>query len=95
MKEGQEVILEKLRNGEALEKFRQLLIAQGVREALANELCIKRNYDFVFGDKAKYLSTIRSKGTGYFTYILNLYLVRFIVFNNIDISKCFFFKFFK
>jgi len=64
MKEGQEIIMEKLRNGEALEKFRQMLIAQGVNENIAHELCINRNYNLVFGAKAKFLSTIRSKETG-------------------------------
>lgn len=64
MKEGQEVIMEKLRNGEALEKFRQMLIGQGVSENTANELCIHRNYNHVFGTKAKFLSTIRAKETG-------------------------------
>lgn len=64
MKEGQEIILEKLSNGEALEKFRQMLIAQGVSEQVAHELCINRNYNGVFASKAKFLSTIRSKETG-------------------------------
>lgn len=64
MKEGQEVILEKLKNGEALEKFRQMIIGQGVDENMANELCIHRNYNFVFSTKAKFLSTIRAKETG-------------------------------
>lgn len=65
MKEGQEIILEKLSNGEALEKFRQMLIAQGVSEQVAHELCINRNYNGVFASKAKFLSTIRSKETGF------------------------------
>lgn len=64
MKEGQEIIMEKLKNGEALEKFRQMLIGQGVEENIANELCINRNYNFVFGTKAKFLSTIRANETG-------------------------------
>lgn len=64
MKEGQEVIMEKLNNGEALEKFRQMLIGQGVKESVANELCLKRNYNVVFETKAKFLSTIRAKQSG-------------------------------
>lgn len=65
IEEGQAVIMEKLRNGEAREKFRQMIIAQGVNEALANELCINRNYNLVFASRAKYLSTIRAKETGF------------------------------
>lgn len=42
MTEGAKIILEKLKNGEALEKFRQMIIGQGVQEQIANELCLKK-----------------------------------------------------
>ncbi|CAF0871679.1 unnamed protein product [Brachionus calyciflorus] len=64
MVQGAKIILEKLKNGEALEKFRQMLIGQGVSEKIANDLC-NRNYDAVFKQKAKYLSTIRAQTNGY------------------------------
>jgi pyrimidine-nucleoside phosphorylase len=62
MKDGQRIILEKLKNGEALAKFRDMIVGQGVSKEIANELC-NRNYD-VFPAKAKYLSTIKAKDTG-------------------------------
>lgn len=65
MVDGAKIILEKLKNGEALAKFRQMLIGQGVSELIANELCYNRNYDLVFQNKAQYLSTIKAHASGY------------------------------
>lgn len=63
MKQGQSVIREKLKSGEALFKFKEILQAQGVSNKLVEDLCNK-NYDAVFLKKAKYLSTIKSKDSG-------------------------------
>lgn len=63
--EGAKMIAEKLNNGEALEHFKKMIIAQGVDESLAIDLCEKRNYEKVFGRKAKYTSHIKGKETGY------------------------------
>lgn len=65
MADGIRMVLEKLKNGEALEKFRDMLIAQGVNEAIANELCYKRNYDQVFKTKAEYSTLIKVHKTGF------------------------------
>jgi thymidine phosphorylase len=67
MTEGCELIMEKLKNGEALEKFRQMLIGQGVVEQVANELCLKKNYAFAFSNnrKVKYETMIKSSHDGY------------------------------
>ncbi len=64
MVEGAKIILEKLRNGEALKKFREMIVAQGVNEYVADELCYKRNYNSVFEQKATYLSTIKARESG-------------------------------
>lgn len=58
------MIAEKLENGEALEHFKRMIIAQGVQESLAIDLCEKRNYEQVFGRKAKYTSLIKAKESG-------------------------------
>lgn len=63
IEEGAQVILEKLKNGEALEKFRQMIIHQGVSEKTANDLC-NQKYDLVFPKKAKFNSFIRSPKSG-------------------------------
>jgi thymidine phosphorylase len=66
MFEGSRMILEKLRNGEALEKFRQMLIGQGVSEHVATELCVNKNYALAFGNvKAKHVSGVRSSEAGF------------------------------
>lgn len=64
MKEGAKMVLEKLKNGEALVKFRQMLIGQGVSENIADQLC-KRNYEAVFKKNAMFVSTIRANVSGY------------------------------
>ena len=58
------MIAETLRNGEALEHFKKMIIAQGVEESLAIDLCEKRSYEKVFGRKAKYTSHIKAKESG-------------------------------
>lgn len=63
---GSRMILEKLRNGEALEKFRQMLIGQGVSEHVATELCLNKNYDLAFNNKkAKFTTSIKSNKSGF------------------------------
>ena len=64
MKEGAQLILQTLKNGQALQKFYEMIKAQGVNEQLAHELCFKRNYDFVFGKKAEFTSLIKAKQEG-------------------------------
>jgi thymidine phosphorylase len=63
--EGAKLIAEKLRNGEALKKFHEMLIGQGVNESIASELCFRRNYEQVFPNRADYCSLIRAKKSGY------------------------------
>ena len=69
MSEGSRIIMEKLKNGEALKKFHEMIIAQGVSESIADELCFKRNYD-VFATKAKFVSKIKATKSGLNTIIL-------------------------
>lgn len=64
MNEGAKMVLEKLKNGEALAKFREMLIGQGVTEEIANQLC-RRNYEAVFSKNADHVSTIRAHSSGY------------------------------
>lgn len=66
MSEGAKMIQEKLRNGEALKKFHEMIVAQGVSEELAKELCYNRNYAQVFKSKAKHVTLIKSKNSGIF-----------------------------
>ena len=61
--EGRQMIMETLKNGTALEIFKQMITEQGVDEQLAIELCDNRNYSKVF-KKSKYTTPIRSKATG-------------------------------
>lgn len=67
MQQGCDMIMEKLKNGEALEKFRQMLIGQGVSELVANELCVKRNYKLMSenGREAKFLSDVTADTDGF------------------------------
>lgn len=62
LEEGQCLIRQKLNNGEALQKFKHMLIGQGVAENIADELC-KRNYDLVF-QQAKFTSSIVADQSG-------------------------------
>lgn len=64
MTEGADLILQSMKNGQALEKFYQMIIGQGVDKQLAYELCYKRNYDLVFGKKSLYTSSISSEKSG-------------------------------
>jgi len=63
--EGAKLIAQKLRNGEALKKFHEMLIGQGVNEAIASELCFKRNYEQVFTNRADYCSLIKATKSGF------------------------------
>ena len=63
--EGAALILESLKNGQALLKFQKMIIAQGVDETVAHDLCFKRDYAKVFGKKSQYVSLIKSTQTGY------------------------------
>ena len=65
---GAKLILEKLKNKEALDRFQKMLIAQGVDEQLAHELCVKRNYN-VFPKKSKFVSLIKAQQSGYIKHI--------------------------
>jgi len=65
VEEGAKLILEKLKNKEALHIFQKMLVAQGVDEKLAHELCINKNYSAVFEKKAKYHSLIKAGKSGY------------------------------
>lgn len=66
LKDGASKILEKLKNGEALKKFKEMIIAQGVSKNDAFELCDKRNYKQVFKRSSKYVTPISSKKSGLF-----------------------------
>jgi thymidine phosphorylase len=65
MSEGVEQILRTLQNGQALQKFYEMIKAQGVDERVAEELCFKRNYDAVFGKKALFTSLIKATKCGF------------------------------
>lgn len=65
LEEGTKMIMEKLTNGQALEKFRQMIIAQGVSENIAEELCINRNYEKVFEKRAKFVTKLVAQKEGY------------------------------
>ena len=63
MQEGALKIMEKLKNGEALKVFKKMIIAQGVNEQLATELCDYRNYK-VFQRQAKFKHVFTAKKSG-------------------------------
>ena len=65
LEEGAKLILEKLKNKEALDKFQKMLVAQGVDEVVAHELCMNKNYSAVFHNKSKYVSFIKAQKNGY------------------------------
>lgn len=65
MAEGAKMILEKLKNGEALAKFKEMMIEQGVSETVAHELCYNRNYAGVFKSKAKQSTRLEAKKSGH------------------------------
>ena len=62
--EGAILVLEKLKNKEALEIFKQMVIAQGVAEDTANELC-SRNYSAVFVKKSRFETLIKTIKAGF------------------------------
>lgn len=64
IEEGAKLIDEKLRNGEALEKFRQMIMRQGVKESVATDLCNKK-YDAVFKKKSEFTSLLKPNRSGY------------------------------
>ena len=65
IEEGASLILEKLKNKEALKLFQKMLVLQGVDEQTAYELCVNRNYSAVFEKKSKFTSSIKAKQAGY------------------------------
>lgn len=64
IEEGADMILQKLKNGEALEKFKEMIIGQGVSKVIANDLCNK-NYDMVFAKKATINTFLKPAHSGY------------------------------
>jgi len=68
LEEGAKLILEKLKNKEALEKFQKMLVSQGVDEQVAHELCVKKNYD-VFLKKSKHVSFVKAQQAGFIKHI--------------------------
>ena len=65
IEKGASLILEKLKNKEALKIFQKMLVQQGVDEQTAYELCVNRNYSAVFEKKSKFTSSIKAKQAGY------------------------------
>ena len=63
IEEGALKIDEKLRNGEALEKFKQMIINQGVNKSVASDLCNKK-YDSVFIKKSLFTSLLKPSRSG-------------------------------
>lgn len=61
--EGAQIISEKLRNGEALEKFKQMMLAQGVTDKVASDLCA-RKYGKIF-KKARINTFLKPNKSGY------------------------------
>ena len=66
MTEGAKLILEKLKNGEALAKFKEMLIGQGVNEYVAHALCYDKKYNTVFDKQAQFVSNIKAFKSGNF-----------------------------
>ena len=64
MAEGASKIIEKLKNGEALKIFKRMIIAQGVSQQVATELCDYRNYK-IFGRQAKYVHVFKANKSGF------------------------------
>lgn len=64
IEQGAKIILEKLQNGEALSKFKKMIMAQGVKENIATDLC-DRKYDLVFEKKSKLNSFLKPPRSGY------------------------------
>lgn len=64
IEKGAEVILQKLQNGEALSKFKQMIIGQGVSEKIATDLC-DRKYESVFEKKSTINSFLKPVKAGY------------------------------
>jgi len=64
MLEGAAKIMEKLQNGEALKVFKTMIIAQGVSQNVATELCDYRNYK-VFGHPNTFLHVLTAKKSGF------------------------------
>ncbi len=63
LQEGAQKIMEKLRNGEALKVFKNMIIAQGVSEQVATELCDYKNYK-IFGRQSKFIHVFKAKQSG-------------------------------
>lgn len=73
--EGRLRIIESLRNGTALEKFKQMLIKQRVDERIANELCYGNTTAVL--PMAKHKIEIKSLSTG----------IKCIIFSNTIFDK--------
>jgi len=64
IEEGALLIDEKLKNGEALNKFKEMIISQGVERSIAENLCNKK-YDSVFQNKSQFNSFLKPSRAGY------------------------------
>ena len=64
IEEGASLISQKLKNGEALQKWKEMLIGQGVQESVATLLCNKQ-YDQVFRRQASITSYLKAPRSGY------------------------------
>lgn len=62
--EGAKQILQKLKNGEALKKWKEMIVGQGVSESVADLLCNKQ-YDQVFHKKASTVTHLKAPQSGY------------------------------
>ena len=74
MQEGAQQIMEKLKNGEALKIFKKMIVAQGVSEQVATELCDYKNYK-VFGRQTKFIHVFKAKQSGKYLIAKNYLLV--------------------
>ncbi len=64
IEKGALLIDEKLKNGEALKKFKEMIISQGVDGSVAENLCNKK-YDSVFANKSQFNSFLKPTRSGY------------------------------
>jgi thymidine phosphorylase len=62
--EGQQKLKETLTNGQAAQKFQQMIIAQGADPEKANALCVKGGDVWKVLPRAKFITPIKSKQSG-------------------------------
>uniref|UniRef100_T1IT47 Pyrimidine nucleoside phosphorylase C-terminal domain-containing protein n=1 Tax=Strigamia maritima TaxID=126957 RepID=T1IT47_STRMM len=75
-KEGADIINKIMREGTALQKFKDMIVAQGVRSDIANRLCDPRTDVWSVLPRAPHVTALSSQASGYVHYIDALELGR-------------------